>query len=143
LNEAQVAEVTSYAKEKGLTNDQAQSVLDRDSAVVAGILKEQATKFDAEVEGWKTAVHTDSELGGKHLNESVLLSKTVLEKFGSKALRDELNATGFGNHPELMRLLVRIGKASEAAKLVQPNAPQVPVKISRADKFYGADAAKS
>lgn len=136
LSQAQLEAVSSYAKEKGLTNEQAQEVLDRDSIVATNILKEQQTQFDATLETWKTAIRNDKEFGGSHLNESLILAKSVVDRFASPELKAELDATGYGNHPELMRFLVRIGKASDNAKLVQPGAPQVPVKTSVAERFY-------
>ena len=140
LDPAQLEAVSAYAKEKGLTNEQAQEVVNRDSSVISNVLKEQQTQFDAEVKGWQDAIAADKEIGGTNLTETVLLTKATLERFATKEFIAELDRTKMGNHPELMRFLVRVGKASAPAKLVQPNAPQVPTEVSRAEKFYGPSA---
>ena len=69
-------------------------------------------------------------------NESIELSKRVIDKFGSQELKQQLDATGFGNHPELVRIFSKIGKAMGDDKLVIVNRQDQPKK-TLAEKMYG------
>ena len=60
-----------------------------------------------------TTVKADPILGGKDgaaLVETVALADKVLDKFGTPELRNMLSKTGYGNHPELVRIFRRIGE---------------------------------
>jgi len=136
LSAAQVEAVSSYAKEKGLTNDQAQSILEERSTAVASYLTDQTQQFDAQVQKWKEAVQADPELGGANFTQSAHLSKQVAEKFGGAEFIKELDDTGFGNHPGLVRLLVRVGKAMDNDTLIRPGSANSNQARSPADILY-------
>lgn len=119
LDQAQVDAVALFSKENGLTNDQAQKVLEQKSVAVADFAKKQNDNYEAVKGQWLEACKTDTDFGGEKLKESVLLANSVIGKYGSQALKDNLNATGLGNHPELLRMMVRIGREMGSDKLVQ------------------------
>lgn len=126
-----VSKIETYAKENDLTNKQAQELLE-------GEHKSIKAHVDTQKKEWLTQITNDKELGGDKLNEHVELSKRVVDKFGSPALRKELERTGYGNHPELVRMLVRIGKASAEDKLVIPDAQPGGERKSAEEVLYGA-----
>ena len=55
-------------------------------------------------------------------------ARRAIERFGTPALRQLLNETGLGNHPEMVRLAVRVGRAlaedSVAGARAAPQATQ-------------------
>jgi hypothetical protein len=121
LTPAQVEAVTSFAKEKGLTPDVAQMVLERESNAILAFASEQQTQQEKQIQQWVKDAESDKEIGGASFKESAHLAAQVAKKFGSEQLIKELNDSGYGNHPELIRLLARIGKQMDNAKLIMPN----------------------
>lgn len=67
---------------------------------------------------WVEQVKSDKEIGGDHFQESMTTAIKAVERFTTPELRDLLNASGLGNHPELVRAFVRIGKAISEDGLV-------------------------
>lgn len=118
LDPKAVQEVAEYAKAHKLTNDQAQEVLKRDGETVARFVKEGQENLKANAAKFLTEAKTDPEIGGDNFEKNVELGKRVIDKFGSPRLKQILNETGLGNHPELVRLVTKIGMAYGEDKLV-------------------------
>lgn len=137
LDAGAVERIAAYAKERGLTNDQAQELLNRESENVANYAKAQEDHVKAQVDGWKAAVEKDKELGGDAYSKNVELAKRVVTKYGSEDFLKTLNDTGLGNHPELVRVFFRIGRAMGEDKLVVPNAQASQPRRPIEDVFYG------
>ncbi len=88
---------------------------------------------------WVEQVKSDKEIGGEHFQESMTTAIKAVERFTTPELRDLLNASGLGNHPELVRAFVRIGKAiSEDASMVIPGT-QVGGEKSLAERLWGSN----
>lgn len=60
---------------------------------------------------WVEEVRADKELGGGNFDASVRAANKAIERFGSAELRQFLEETGLGNHPQLVRFAARIGRA--------------------------------
>ena len=56
---------------------------------------------------WANAAHSDPELGGRAL----AAARQAVERFGGARLKQALEETGLGNHPEVIRAFYRIGRA--------------------------------
>ena len=98
------------AKELKLGQADAQKVVD----LAAGMVQRQQEAHTALVSSWTEAAKADKEIGGDKLNENLAVAKLALEAFGTPELRDVLNMTGLGNHPEVIRAFYRAGtKISE------------------------------
>jgi hypothetical protein len=118
-------ELKATAKELGLTQEQAQRVADLGAKQAQGFaaqLVEQQKTMTAE---WAEQTTTDKEIGGDKLPENLGVAKKALDTFGSPALKTLLNQSGLGNHPEVVRFMVKAGKAiSEDGRLVTGAAAQ-------------------
>jgi len=66
---------------------------------------------DAVCQDWATQSRNDPEFGGKILDAALEIAKDVVNRYGNKELRAALNDTGMGNHPEMVRLLWKVGQA--------------------------------
>lgn len=132
LDQAQLDEFKSIAKELKLPADKAKAIAD-----IAIKAEQRRREAHAEmVEGWKSSVAKDKELG-KPENQAVALK--AIEAFGTPELKQILNSTGLGNHPEMVRLAYRIGKAiSEDAVLGKTTGEAAP--RDAASILYGNDA---
>ena len=136
LDAARVEAVTSFAKEKGLNPEQAQAILNQESALLADHIQNQQKQYDAQLQKWTSEIQSDPELGGANFKESAHLAKQVAEKFGTPELLKQLQVTGLGNHPELVRVFARIGKAMDNDKLIRPGSSSEGSKKSHADVLY-------
>ena len=78
----------------------------------------------------------DKELGGDNFQHTAEMAKRVMDKFGSDRLKQDLNSTGLGNNPELVRLLVNMGKSMSEDKFVHGQ-NNVGGGLSAAEVLYG------
>lgn len=129
LDQGSMERIAAIARERGLSNEEAQGFLQEQE-------KATQTFIDERKAAWLAESKADKEIGGDALNENAELAKRVVERFGNPTLKSELDRTGYGNHPELIRLLTRIGKAMSEDKLVKPGA-QAQGSKSLEDVFYG------
>lgn len=107
------------AKELNLPQDKAQKVLDK---MAPALQARQAEAIKALTTDWGKQAAADKEFGGEHLGENLSLAKKALDTFGTPELKQLLNESGFGNHPEVIRLFVRAGKAISDDRIVTGNA---------------------
>jgi hypothetical protein len=141
LDASALERIVSFAKEQGLTPKHAQALLDRESNLLTEHADGQKKAFDAVTSEWVEQSKQDKEFGGEKFAENAELAKRVVHRFGSKELLNGLNETKFGNHPELVRMLVRIGKAMSEDQLVMPGKSTAATK-DMADVFYGGSTEK-
>lgn len=105
------------AKKHNLSQENAQEFVDLyNGALARG--REQLNEHWAEVRSeWVKEVKSDPEIGGAKFDQSMEYVGKVINQFGSPALRDELNSTGFGDNPEFFRFFVNVGKALSEDKI--------------------------
>lgn len=118
------------AKELGLSQEQAQKLVD----IYPQIQQQQAEAWSKQVTDWGDQVKADKEIGGDKLTASVGQAQKALDQFGTPALRDYLESSGLGNHPELVRAFAKVGKMMSEDKIILPNQGG---QRSAADILYG------
>lgn len=99
------------AKEAGLKGPQAQKVVDLYVRAMRKEAESAKAEHEARIQTWADSLKTDAELGGKAYTQNVAHAQRGLAKFATPELRTLLNETGLGNHPELVRVFARVGKA--------------------------------
>lgn len=119
LDEAALAEFDPIARELNLSNEQAQKLADVYSKRMAEVAQKQQESWKETTAKWVDDVKADKEIGGQNLDTSVRHAQAALTKFGTPELRAQMDATGMGNHPELVRVFARIGKAMAEDSFVQ------------------------
>lgn len=108
LSEEVLGTFSEVAKELNLSQDAAQKMLDR---VAPAIAQQQHAALHALGEQWVSAVKADKEIGGAKLDANIAIARKARNAFGSEALRSLLNETRLGNHPEVIKFFVKVGKA--------------------------------
>lgn len=106
------------AKELGITQEAAQKLIDLQASLET---KRSAAAEQAQAEQaqqWAAQIKADKELGGENYSKTVETAIKAVEQYGSPELRNLLNETGIGNHPELVKFCHRIGKALSEDGLV-------------------------
>lgn len=120
-----LAAYASAAKAANLSQGAAQKLIE---TMVPAMAARQAEQLTALHQEWIDSSTADKEFGGEKFKENLGLVRKALDMFDpvpkdakSTTLRTLLDTTGFGNHPEMIRLLYRAGKAISEDKFVGGN----------------------
>lgn len=115
VDEVVVQAYSDVVKELNLPHEQAQAVIDR----VLPVMQQQQQEVLAKARtDWVQAARSDREFGGERLGESLSIAKKAMETFGSPELRELLDTSGLGNHPEIIRAFYRAGKGLHQDRVV-------------------------
>ena len=137
LTDADKKRVEAFAKEHGIKKDLAQELLNKENESRADYVNNLLEDRKKQVAGWVQDVKDDSEIGGDNYNKSIKLAKQVVGKFGTESLMNELNETGYGSHPEVVRMFARIGRAMSSDSFVKGGGtPPGEKKKSLAERLY-------
>ncbi|CNE70860.1 peptidase [Yersinia kristensenii] len=123
------------ARELGLSQEQAQKLVDiYGKDIVPKLQQKQAEAWQQQTEQWGNDVKADKEIGGDKLTANIGMAQKALDQFGTPELRTYLEQTGLGNHPDLVRFCVKIGKSmGEDSMVMAGNGGQ----RSAAEVLYG------
>ena len=116
LDTVAVEKFSPLFKEAGLTQESAQKLVDG----YANYQKELVVK---QSESWLAEAKADKEIGGEGFDVSAKAAQQAFAKFGDPSLKQFLETTGLGNHPALLKMFVRIAKASSEDTHVPLNTP--------------------
>ncbi len=137
VDDALAERVSVAAKSMKLTAEQAQAMYDGVNAETKAFAESRQAEWQTLRESWAGAVKADPEIGGAEFDKNVGLARKVVNKFGSPNLIKTLDETGFGDHPELIRLLSKIGKTMKEDDFVLPGVQQGGEKKDMAALLYG------
>lgn len=120
--------IKSYAdaaKELGLTQEAAQKMLDK----IAPVLHERNSKqleenAKAVYEQWREQSTGDKEFGGEKLTENLSVAQKFVKSFGTPELETLLESHHLGDHPEIIRVFYRAGKAISQDRYVGGSSPK-------------------
>lgn len=135
ISDEQLEKIAAYASERGLSNEDAQKLLDSQGEAVSEYKDGRQKAEDALTEEWGRELKNDSYFGGDDFDTNVELVRKVMDKYGDEGLRDHLEKLGTGNHPGFVKMLLRIGKASSNDSLIKGKTEVKKVKALE-DYFY-------
>ncbi|EOT7446752.1 peptidase [Enterobacter roggenkampii] len=122
LDTAALEQFEPIARELNLTNEQAQKMVDLyGTQILPMVQKQQAEAWQKTTEQWAADVKADKEIGGDKLTASIGVAQRALETFGTPELKEYLNSTGLGNHPDLIKFCVKVGQAMSEDKVLTGN----------------------
>lgn len=119
-----IDEFSTVAKELNLPQEAAQKILDKMTPVMQA---RQAEHLQAARTEWAESAKADKEFGGEKLAENLGVARKALDAFTTPELRTLLEESGLGNHPEVIRMFYRAGKAISEDRFVGGGAKGVPV----------------
>lgn len=99
------------AKVSGLKSEHAQKLADAYAAAQSRADEKARVGWEQQQKVWVETLKTDVDFGGTKFDGNVKAAQKAIERFGSPQLRELFNTTGLGNHPELVKFAIRIGKA--------------------------------
>jgi len=135
LNEALLAEATPVFQELGLNQEQAQKLVDLHAQQVQAGEVGQVEAYTQMMDDWREQSMNDKEFGGDKFEESVGIARAALDKFGTPELKELLEDHGVGNHPEVIRFMVNVGKLT-AEDVPGSQASPTSQKGDRAERLY-------
>lgn len=119
---AQIEAFTPIAKELGLTNEQAQRLVDLHAANTAAARTAADTAWADVTKRWADETRADKEIGGLKFAENISVAAKAIDKFGSPALRKALDDSGMGNHPDVVKFFVKVGRQLSEDTIASGNA---------------------
>ena len=112
-----LTEATPIFKEAGLSNEQAQAILPAAKSLVEKTQQSTVQNLidagNQQRKAWLDAAKADDKIGGANWDASLHSAGRALDALGhaeGSEFRTALNETGFGNHPEMIRIFARIGE---------------------------------
>jgi hypothetical protein len=112
LDSAALEQFEPIARELNLSNEQAQKMVDLyGTKILPMVQQQQAEAWQKTTEQWAADVKADKEIGGDKLTTNLSAAQRALDLFGTPELKEYLEVTGLGNHPDLVKTFVKIGKA--------------------------------
>jgi hypothetical protein len=111
VDEATLDEARALFAGAGLPQAEAQRFVDFYAGRIRA-LAEAPHRIWAETQAqWVGDINRDGEIGGSRLKSTVEAAGKAIDAFGSPRLREVLDFTGAGNHPEVVRFFARVGRA--------------------------------
>lgn len=110
VNEDVQKDLIDFAHEKRLSQEEAQKLADMNTKAAQDAVNEMYGKWEGIQKDWRNAAKADKEYGGEDFDKNLGLAKRALKEYGTPELAEAVELTGMGNHPELVRFLVRVGK---------------------------------
>lgn len=104
-----LAAVAPSLQAKGYTRREAQELTDKFVELQTQREKTRLENWGKTVQGWADKAKTDQDIGGDKWDATVNASRRAVDKLGTPELREYLNASGGGNHPELIRFMAKVG----------------------------------
>lgn len=109
LDTALLDGIAPTLKDLNLSHSQAQALVDK--FIEAQTAKSQAKtkEWGETVAGWQDEAKKDPDIGGAKWEETKAASTRAIRVLGTPALTKYLEASGAGNHPELIRIMAKVG----------------------------------
>jgi hypothetical protein len=111
LTSKDVDAVVSFAKEKKLSVEAAQLILNTRHETLKGHGESLKATIEQRTKEWQKATNEDKEFGGDKLAASTKVANAVLDEFGDDEFRKVLTETGYHAHPAVRRFLAKVGIA--------------------------------
>lgn len=112
VDDAVLGEFRDLAKEAGLKGEHAQKLVDFHVRAQEAVYSKAAESFEAQTKVWQAEAKADKEIGGREFETTLKGARLALSRFGTPELSAALSQSGMGNHPEVVRLLARVAKAT-------------------------------
>jgi hypothetical protein len=118
INEPLMEEFKGLAKELGLSQEVGQKLIDLQTKFEQERFEDSRKQWDTMQDEWTSLSKADTEFGGVEMNANLAIAKKTIDQFGTPELKEMLDFTGAGNHPEIIRLFYRVGQAISDDNLV-------------------------
>jgi soluble cytochrome b562 len=132
-----VEKIKTWAQENKVSPEEAQKALERDSSTWKAFHESQVQTVKKTIEAWPNELKADKDFGGEKFKETVDLASRVLDKFGDADFKKQLQESGLGNNPGLLKWAARVGRAMKNDELIMGKSTTAPVLKPTAQVLYG------
>jgi hypothetical protein len=126
-------EFAPIAKELDLSGKGIQKLVD----LKAKMDQQAVSRWGDHLVSLKAEAQKDPEIGGAKYSEAVQLAKQTIGKFGTPAFRKMLNDYGVGAHPEMIRYMSNVARATGETPVLDGGAGPGVVQKPLHDILYG------
>lgn len=133
-----LADFQGLAKELNLPQATAQKLVDLQAKLYAKQAEASQQQLQTLRSEWANQVRNDPEFGGANYDANVAIAAKTMQAFGSDSLRQLLNDSGLGNHPEMVKFAHRIGMAISEDRLVMGGTQNAGPKTIE-DRLWGGN----
>lgn len=134
FDQAHLDSIAAYAKENGMTQEQAQKHLEREHSVMEKFMKGQHETVVKTNNAWFEQIKNDKEIGGAALEESGTLAYAAAKQWFGDEFVAVLKKSNLNHFPPLFKGLVKLAKATSDDRIVQTG--QTGGKRAIEDIFY-------
>jgi len=157
MNDEQLSDVTTFAKDLGLDQAGAQKAVDKHLEMMGKVRDRGVQAQEAMHSEWATETRNDKEFGGSNLSENIAGARKAMNSFSEPAVNDGkpvlhqegpmkgqqmtemevfMNDSGWGNHPAVIRVFHRISKAMSEDSFVTGSLAPPSTKKTQAEVMY-------
>lgn len=127
----------ALAKGYNLSQEKAQDLVALGADLVKQVEDDNAKKWTEIRDGWVKEIKSDQEFGGQKLQETVTRAQRTLKKYGGENMIQFLEKTGYGDNPDLIRMLAKIDRDMGEDRIIDGKPGQGAEK-SAAEVLYTA-----
>ncbi|RJT42107.1 hypothetical protein D3227_04810 [Mesorhizobium waimense] len=127
---------------KQMTVREAQELTDEYVKIETARTAKRVEDWGKTLSGWVDTAKKDSEIGGDKWDGTVQAGQRAVNALGSPGLKEYLNASGGGNHPELIRFMAKVGAMISEDKPATGGAEGQGKPVDAAHKLFPNDAPK-
>lgn len=110
VDEPSMGKFLEIANELGLSKEGATKLVGLQAELAKQASEAGSKLWEDTQKQWQDQVRADQEIGGTKLEENLSHVAKLLDTFGSPEVRQAFDITGAGNHPAVIKFLVKIGK---------------------------------
>lgn len=92
-----------------LSNGHAQMLVDKYIEAQTADAEKRQQEWAQTIQDWGKQAKEDPEIGGAKWDATAASALSVVKRFGTPELTQYLEASGAGNHPEVIRLMAKVG----------------------------------
>jgi hypothetical protein len=133
--------LTDLATKAGLKQDAAAELLASQAKLLTDYQARQEAAHQAQVEAWDKSLADDKEIGGANLRANLDAGRRALEKFGPELI-PFLRESGFNSNPDVVKFIVRIGKAMAEDRIATGQTGTGGTRPITAEEFYSTTYSK-
>jgi hypothetical protein len=118
LDSTRLDAIEAFAKENNLSQEKAQELVKQEETALHSWIAKQEESLEEVKNGWRNSVIEDKVMGGENLEDTIEYSRKAVRHFGTEEFAKILNESGYGDHPEVVRLFRKLGKSMESDNLL-------------------------
>ncbi len=130
-------EATAQFKELGLSQEQAQGIIDYSPEFAKTIQAANQHEWDTQTAKWMSEVENDPEIGGANYKDTEARVNRVVTRFDKDGeFLKFFGGNKAGNHPAMVRFLLEIDKATSEGGFEKGGSTTKPKQLTDAEIFH-------